>query len=163
MRITDAYRAIYTRQGSQCGEEGDFIQMSENFIKSYKQIPEPFHNDGRLIFAIYFYIWVQNILFPRFPCLNEFDLPVEFTVTITDQGRAVNPRTTEHSGDKDSTSELFWGWFLWSFYQEHTQKLWLLDCLFSPWNNHILIIKLTTIWSWKHQPQNIFPTSEQEI
>ena len=76
MRITDAYRAIYTRQGNECGAEGDFIQMSENFIRSYKQIPEPFHNDGRLIFAIYFYIFGHRIFL-----FLEFDLPVEFAVT----------------------------------------------------------------------------------
>ena len=73
---------IHTRQGNNCGEEGDFIQMSENFLRSYKQIPEPFHNDGRLIFAIYFYFFGHRIfLFLSFLALNEFDLPVEFAVT----------------------------------------------------------------------------------
>ena len=29
-----------------------------------------------------------------------------------DQGRAVDPRTPEHSGVEVSTPELFWGWIL---------------------------------------------------
>ena len=36
----------------------------------------------------------------------------EKLVSVCNQGRAVNPRTPEHSGVEVPTPELFWGWIL---------------------------------------------------
>ena len=35
-----------------------------------------------------------------------------YFIPVTQQGRAVDPRTPEHSGVEFSTPELFWGWIL---------------------------------------------------
>lgn len=44
--VSDAQNPIHTQQPGLCGEEGDHIQISDRFLKSYKQTPQPFDNDG---------------------------------------------------------------------------------------------------------------------
>ena len=84
------------------------------------------------------------------------------------QGSAVNLITQEFSDVEDPTPEQFWE-FLWrnpnpkawlvnprtqnSDYSTVFQSLELVSITFLSWN--------WTFWSWKHQPQNIFPTPEQ--